>query len=86
MKCQLRILFLLHFFVFKQTVSHLTVETIVEQVLRTSTNPLSKISWTSTIRCSVTRIDQTKKTFSTVPRMLRTWTQMGELDLEEVGC
>ena len=27
-----------------------------------------------------------KQTFSTVPRMLRTRTQTGELDLEEVGC
>jgi hypothetical protein len=45
--------------------------------------PLSKTSWTSTMRCSVGRIMQTKQTFSTVPR---TRTQMRELDLEEVGC
>ena len=32
MKLQLRILFPLHFFVFKQTVCHLSAETIVEQV------------------------------------------------------
>ena len=32
MMCQLRVLFPLHFFVFKQTVSHLAAETNVEQV------------------------------------------------------
>jgi hypothetical protein len=33
------------------------------------------------MRCSVARIEETKQTFSTDPRMFRTWTQMGELDL-----
>ncbi len=41
----------------------------------------SKISWTSTMRCSVARIDETNQTFSTDPRMFRTRTQMGKLDL-----
>ena len=92
MMCQLRILFPLHFVVFKQTECHLTAETNVEQVFsqvgqlsevnldpdalvdmvsimvnKLESNPLSKISWTSTIRCSVTRTRLTKKTFSTVP-------------------
>jgi hypothetical protein len=37
-------------------------------------------------RGSVARIEETKQTFSTVPRMLRIRTQMGDLDFEEVGC
>ena len=45
--------------------------------------PILITSWTSTMRCSVGRIIQTKQTFSTVPT---TRTQMRELDLEEVGC
>jgi hypothetical protein len=47
----------------------------------TRKSPPSKISWTSTMRCSVTRIEETKQTISTDPRMFRTRTQMGELDL-----
>ncbi len=46
----------------------------------------SKTSWTSTMRCFVGRIMKKKHTFSTVPRFLRTRTQIRELDLEEVGC
>ena len=53
------------------------------------TNPLSNISWTSTMRCSVVTTQQTKKTFSTVPTVpttrTRTRTQMDELDWGEVG-
>jgi hypothetical protein len=52
----------------------------------TGSDPLAKISWTNIMRCSVARIKETKQTFSTVPRMLRTRTQMGQLDLEEVVC
>ena len=92
MMCHLRILFPLHFVVFKQTDCHLTVESNVEHwvfsrvgqlsevnldpdtlgdmvsimVTTTSsrTSPLSKISWTSTMRCSEARTRQTlKKTF-----------------------
>jgi hypothetical protein len=47
------------------------------------TSPLSKISWTSTVRCSEAS-RQTKKTFSTVPTgpstRTRTRTQVGDLD------
>jgi hypothetical protein len=49
------------------------------------TGPPDYISWTSNMRCSVTRVEDTSQTFSTVPRMLRTRTQMGDLDFE-VGC
>jgi hypothetical protein len=107
MMCQLRVLFPLYFFVFKQTVSHLAAEANVEHVFsragqlsevnldpdtladmvsimvnKHAYKPSPKTSWTSTMRCSVGGIIQTKQTFSTVPR---TRTQMRELDLE-VGC
>jgi hypothetical protein len=49
MMWNLRIVFPLHFVVFKQNVCHLASETNVEHVF---SNPLSKISWTSTMRCS----------------------------------
>jgi hypothetical protein len=79
MMWHLRIMFPFHFFVFKKTVSHLAAESNVEQVF--SREGPSKMSWTSTMRCSVSRIEETEQTFSTDPRMFRTRTQMGELDL-----
>jgi hypothetical protein len=87
----LRILFHLHFFVFKQTASHLAAEANVEQffsragqlsevnvdpdsladmvsiMINKHANPLSKISWTSTMRCSLARIEETKQTFFNSP-------------------
>ena len=44
MMCQVRVLFPLHFFVFKQTLCHLTAESNVGQVFSLVGQPLSRSS------------------------------------------
>jgi hypothetical protein len=76
------ILFPLHFFVFKQTVPHLTGEVNVEQVLSRS-GQLSEFnvdpdSLSDMVSIMINKHAWTKQTFSR--------TQMGELNLKEIGC
>ena len=98
----LHILFPLIFFVFNQSVSHLTPEVNVEQVFswvgqrsEINVDPDSSLTDMTSIMINkhtykpcvkdimdkyydmfVTRIEETKQTFSTVPRILKTRTQM----------